>query len=333
MRTLSAALCALVLCTSPALAAPPENELGQILFKARELDGLKRVSEVHFEGSDARTYLSSFELKTSKGKIDMLFTEYHRKSPADQMGVVINFGGSLSSVSAAEGETILNGVVSKGSLVFDDDAKTVVPLPKESLVPFPLAIVLLPSYYDVLPKEFRFSTLVGARVMPGFRLLVKDAREGLQLVELQGPGGIKIGVYVSTKDKQIRHLEMGGELVKRITPAAAKKLLAAQTSGGAAMGAKTPQVAVENLIAALAAGDLDAVSSCFSPNAPGEFQSLVKKTCPPENFKKLCAMFKGAKITGTKVEGDKAVVSVKLTKRDERLTVVNEGGVWRVLDF
>ena len=115
------ALAAILLLSSPALAAPPENELGEILFKARELDGLKRVAGTqHYDSSDEKTYLSTMETKVEKARIDLLFTDYHKASPADQMGAVVNFGGSLHSLSFARGPEIAKGVVKGGKIVLDD---------------------------------------------------------------------------------------------------------------------------------------------------------------------------------------------------------------------
>ncbi len=331
----------------PALAAPPA--LGEILFKARELDGLKRVKKrIYFEGGKQSTLLVSHALTVHRGHIEVLSTEWKRSGRYERDGATINFGGSVRAITFAVRRDVDTGTVKGDQITFDKSGKQLT-LPKGSvLVPLPLALFVLPSYYDLLPKTgLSFSTVVNKRLLNA-RLVVKEKRGELQLVEFQGPTGLKIGLYVSTAAKtlgQIKKLEVGGETVKSMPGTRASKLLkelsarlrakAKTLTKPKASKATTPRAAVENLIKACAASDLNAVSACFSPKAPGEFQSLVKKTCPPKQFKQLCEMFKGAKITGVE-EGkgtSTARVMVDLTKRKETLSMVKEGEEWRVLDF
>ena len=105
--------------------------------------------------------------------------------------------------------------------------------------------------------------------------------------------------------------------------------------GPAASGSfDSPEATIKTLIAAAIARDLDLLSQCFSGEAPGEFGAIVNKTASDEELDSFAEFFTGAKITGSQtVEEDKAVVDVKLTSRDEKISLVKTADGWKVLDF
>lgn len=91
----------------------------------------------------------------------------------------------------------------------------------------------------------------------------------------------------------------------------------------------TPEATIKTLIAACAAKDKAGLSACFSKASEGEFKSIVEQTATEEEWTEFFEFFKGATITGS--EGPK--VAVKLTKRDEEITLAKEGSDWKVMGF
>lgn len=86
---------------------------------------------------------------------------------------------------------------------------------------------------------------------------------------------------------------------------------------------------ITTLIKACAAGDKATLAACFSRDCEGEFKGIAEQTADDEMWQSFFEFFAGATITGA--EGD--VVNVKLTARDEQISLKEEGGKWRVVGF
>jgi hypothetical protein len=97
----------------------------------------------------------------------------------------------------------------------------------------------------------------------------------------------------------------------------------------------TPQAAVQTFIAASAARDLDLLSRCFAEGAPREFDGLRKKTATPEELDQLVEFMQGARITDVRINDSAgtAVVDVKLTSRDEHMSMRKIDTGWKLVDF
>jgi hypothetical protein len=104
-------------------------------------------------------------------------------------------------------------------------------------------------------------------------------------------------------------------------------------SCGSGQDLSTPEATVKTLIAASEAKDKDNLSACFSKNAAGEFQSIVNKTLTDKQLNELKIFFTGAIITSSHLEGNNAVVSLKLNSREENIALAKEGEQWLILDF
>jgi hypothetical protein len=344
---------ALAVATTTANAAPPDNPVGEILAKAQALDGMKRIPRVtYFEGGKGSTVVAYCEFGVRKDRLKTEFVEYKKRGGWQGERCTLELNGYVRKLALASAKTagepkredVTEGVVKDGKLVFTPSGgeKKSIDLPKGSVVNVSLALFVLPAYYDLLPEELHFSVVMGASVRQGFKLTKGALKDGAQEVILMGPGGLKLQVFVSTAPAtkgKILKLMVGGETKKPLDEATAQKLIKEANSKGSPpvkAGTDTPRAIVAKLIAACEASDLKAVGACFSPKAPGEFKTLIDGTCPPDEFKKLCKMFSSATITGVTADpGDKrAVVNVTFTSgRKEKLTVVEEAGGWRVLDF
>lgn len=350
----------LALLAAPAVlrAAPAENAVGEILFKAREADGMKRLSRgVFFDGGKGSTLVMFFELSVRKDHVRTEMVEYKRSGSWKGERCKLNFGGSLRSLELARGKgmnepkpaDVLAGTVKEGTIEFktgDGQAKPELTLKLEgAVVPLGVAMLVLPAYQEFLPAEpLALSVLLDAQTIP-MRIMKGKAGEGTQEVKLQGPSGIAFVVQVSTAAEtkgKVLSLVVNGETKKQLTRAQADELMksikqaGATKDEGASKGAKgydTPQAAVEALIAACKAKDLAAAGACFSPLASKEFQSLRDGSCPPKMFAQLCDMFSGASIESTKVKGESAAVAVNLSKGRETLNMIKGPGGWLILDF
>ena len=126
-----------------------------------------------------------------------------------------------------------------------------------------------------------------------------------------------------------RSLSMLFALVAFFTPAYAqeKKAQADFTS---------PEAVVKTMIAAIDARDADLLSKCFSSEAKGEFTALREKRVSESDWVEMKRMFDGALVGETFLRPDdpnRAVVSVQLKSRAERISVVKEGRGWGIVGF
>lgn len=110
--------------------------------------------------------------------------------------------------------------------------------------------------------------------------------------------------------------------------------IAGNPAGAKAKGDfSSPRAAVETFIAAGANRDADLLSQCFDADSPGEFRKLREKTASQKDLDELADFVRGAQVTDVKEAGDRAVVSVKFTKRNEEISMKKSAGGWKILDF
>ena len=79
--------------------------------------------------------------------------------------------------------------------------------------------------------------------------------------------------------------------------------------------------------------NLELMSMCFSKDAAGEFSIIVNQTATADQVNEFAEFFGGAEVGEAKLDGDRAYVKVKLTSRNENITVKKEGDDWKVVDF
>ena len=229
-------------------AAPPENAVGEILFKAREADGLKRVPrEVFYEGGKGSTLVMFFELSVRKDHLQTEMVEYKRSGSWKGERCRIGFGGSLRKLELARGKgmsepkpaDIIAGEIKAGQVEFksgEGKAHPELTLKLEgSVVPLGLALLVLPAYHELLPTEpLVLRVLMDARTIP-MRLMKGKSREGAQELQLQGPGGILFVVQVSTaaaNKGEVLSLVVNGETKKRLSRAEADELMQSVKQAG-----------------------------------------------------------------------------------------------------
>ena len=109
-----------------------------------------------------------------------------------------------------------------------------------------------------------------------------------------------------------------------------------QGSGGTkAPDLSTPRGAIEAMMAASAAKDLDGVAASFATTCEKEFKPLVDKTAKPKMLEEWWKLFGTATIDGVDAPGDdKATVHVTMgTGRKEHIEMVREGGAWKIQGF
>lgn len=333
---------------TPALAAPPANGVGEVLFKAREADGMKRVSGTsYFEGGKGAK-LVFMEFRAGKASFTTEFLRLKNDNVYEADRMTMGFGGLISKASYATGtgmnepkpEDITKGVVEGEKITFTRDGKPAGEAElKGAVVNMATAFLVLPAYYEFLPAELSFSLIMQKHVIPGFKLIKGEEKDGKIVVKLKGPEGMNAELTVSTAAAtkgQVLLVSVDGDDCKRITDKQAHALMKAAKAPKGAASFANPKAAVESLIAAAKSGDMKAVGACFSANAAGEFKTLIDGTCPPDKFKQFCQMFSGASVKGVEQsvkEPNKARVEVSLGSRGETLTVVKEAAGWRVLDF
>jgi hypothetical protein len=110
-------------------------------------------------------------------------------------------------------------------------------------------------------------------------------------------------------------------------------LLVVLVACGSRQDLSTPEATVQTLIDASMAKDKDNLSACFSKNSAGEFKMIVNKTLTNKHLSELKELFTGAIITSSHIEGQTAVVSLKLKSREENIALSKEGEHWLILDF
>lgn len=94
-----------------------------------------------------------------------------------------------------------------------------------------------------------------------------------------------------------------------------------------------PEATINTLIKACTEKDKDGLSRCFSKNSEGEFKSIVDKTISDKDLNEMKATFEKASILSSEVEGSKAMVSLQLKNRVERIIMTQENENWVILEF
>jgi hypothetical protein len=95
----------------------------------------------------------------------------------------------------------------------------------------------------------------------------------------------------------------------------------------------TPTKAVESFISSSIAQNMDNLSLCFSSNCEREFQMIVKKEMKEKDLKEFKEFCLGAKVINEKIEGKGALVEVKFSRRDEKITLELVEDKWKILSF
>ncbi len=94
----------------------------------------------------------------------------------------------------------------------------------------------------------------------------------------------------------------------------------------------TPEASIKSLIKASAKKDKDALSLCFSKESK-EFKEIVDKTISDGDLEELKQLFANATIKGVEEKDNLALVSIKLSSRDEEIQMKKENNNWVVFDF
>jgi len=95
----------------------------------------------------------------------------------------------------------------------------------------------------------------------------------------------------------------------------------------------TPRAAVETFFAAAAARDADLLSRCFGDTGPSEFDQIRKKQVPSDGLDHMAKLFGVGKVLKVEQGSNDAFVDVKLSTRDERITMKRVGNKWVIDDF
>jgi len=95
----------------------------------------------------------------------------------------------------------------------------------------------------------------------------------------------------------------------------------------------TPEATFKTLVTASNEKDKEGLSLCFSQASAGEFERIVNKSLSEKDLNELKEMFGNATIKSSEIEGDKALLSVTLSIRDEEINMRKENDNWVILDF
>jgi hypothetical protein len=95
----------------------------------------------------------------------------------------------------------------------------------------------------------------------------------------------------------------------------------------------SPEATFKTLVTASNEKDKEGLSLCFSQVSAGEFERIVNKSLSEKDLNELKEMFGNATIKSSKIEGDKALLSVTLSIRDEEISMIKENDNWVILDF
>jgi hypothetical protein len=333
----------------PSARGDGERPLGNLLRDARAAGTLEKLAGTsYYEGGKGRTALVEHTLVVDETGLTSVFVEHFSSGGASRTSYRLNTVGLFESLeiekASPEGypsyETSARGKREHQELVIEKPAKRT-PLPDDA-TPMPVMMFLLPQLLAHLPETLELTPLYAKKLLPSGFTIQRHAAEGDEVpVEILTPDRSSVmKVYVSAAEKtfgQLLRIEARREKIRPLSAKEAKAQLAALRSKTkatkASPGFESPRAAVEALIAACAKGDLAAAGACFSAQAPGEFQSLRDGTVPAKSFKQLCQLFEGATLGKIETKGDRAEVAVALASRAERLTVIREGGRWRILDF
>lgn len=96
----------------------------------------------------------------------------------------------------------------------------------------------------------------------------------------------------------------------------------------------SPTAAVETMIAAAVAKDIDVLAQCFSEDAAGEFGAVREKKASDEDLLEFAEFMSGGTVTGEEISADgaTATVAAKLG-RDEEISLKKTDDGWKVVDF
>jgi len=106
-----------------------------------------------------------------------------------------------------------------------------------------------------------------------------------------------------------------------------------QSSAVAKYNRSSPEATFNTLVNASNEKDIEGLSLCFSQESAGEFERIVNKSLSEGDLNDLKEMFGNATIKSSKIEGEIALVSVKLSNRDEEISMQKENDNWVILDF
>ena len=95
----------------------------------------------------------------------------------------------------------------------------------------------------------------------------------------------------------------------------------------------TPEATFNTLVLSSNENDKDGLSLCFSKQSAGEFEQIVNKSLSDKDLKDLKEMFGNATIKSSQINGNNALVFVKLSNRDEEISMVKENENWVIIDF
>ncbi len=95
----------------------------------------------------------------------------------------------------------------------------------------------------------------------------------------------------------------------------------------------SPEAAVRTFVRAAIAKDVDLLAKCVHKDCAEEFKTLLNKSTSDEMIKQLAEMFTDAEVGDAKEEKIDAHVAVKLTSRDEVLTMRKSDAGWQLVDF
>ena len=95
----------------------------------------------------------------------------------------------------------------------------------------------------------------------------------------------------------------------------------------------SPEATINTLVNASNEKDMEGLSLCFSQESAGEFKRIVYKSLSEKDLNEFKEMFGNATIKSSKIEGMNALVSVKLSNRDEEISMKKENDNWVILDL
>jgi hypothetical protein len=95
----------------------------------------------------------------------------------------------------------------------------------------------------------------------------------------------------------------------------------------------TPTKAVESFIQSGQSQNVEQLSQCFSTNCEREFQSILNKEMKEKELQEIKEFTLDSKVLEEKIEGSKAIVKVKFSKRDEKISMELVDGKWKIVGF
>lgn len=95
----------------------------------------------------------------------------------------------------------------------------------------------------------------------------------------------------------------------------------------------TPYKAVESFIMSSQLKDGENLSKCFSPSCEKEFQKVAKNQMNEKDLNEFNEFCLNSSIIAEKIEGDKAIVTVRFSKREELIHLELIEGNWKIMSF